>query len=75
MTTFHRDDLTGEEHRSGRRLMSFGITQEDTLIHEFETHADVYHEEPERIAERLHDEVDEWLEETREYLAEEVDDE
>lgn len=68
MTTIHRDDLTGEEHPSDHNLMEFGILQEDVISVAFETHSDVYHEEPERIAERLHEEVDEWLEDTQEYL-------
>lgn len=75
MTTFHRDDLTGKEYVSDRNLMEFGIVQQGTVSAAFETHETVYQEEPERIAERMHEEVDAWLEDTQEYLEREADDE
>lgn len=74
MTQFHRDDLTGEEYVSGHNLMTFGITQEEAVMFQFETHSDVYHENPERIAEELHNCVDEWLVDAQEWLEEEYHD-
>lgn len=68
MTTIHRDDLTGKEYPTDARLLSFGLAQNGTLTTAFETHEEVYYDDPERIAAQLHQEVDAWLADTREYL-------
>lgn len=75
MTTKYEDDITGEQYGHESVLERFAIITMDDCFDQFDAHVDVVHEEPERVAERLHEGVDAWLESFNEALAEADDEE
>lgn len=61
MTTKYEDDITGEQYSHDSVLERFAIIAMDGCFDDFDVHVDLVHEEPERVAERLHEGVDAWL--------------
>lgn len=72
MTKVYRDDITGKEYEEDV-LSQFGIIAYDGLMDDFEVHDETIHNQPEEIADRMHQMVDEWLERHKEHLENEAD--
>lgn len=70
MTTFYQDDVTGETFRTEQVLAQFGIVTHGEVTAAFDTHVETVQEDPEAVAEKLHEQVDEWLADYKQYLAE-----
>jgi hypothetical protein len=71
MTTIYRDDITGEEYRSDTNLYESGIVIEGMLVSKFDTVEADDLEHVENAANRLHEMVDEWADDRKEFIAEE----
>jgi len=72
MGKIYRDDVNGEEY-SNDVLNQFGIVTWDGLMADFDVHEDTIYNQPDAIADELHDMVDDWLETTKEYIENEAD--
>lgn len=69
MTRVFRDDLTGDEYPTDQWLQQFGIVAHGDLIATFDVSDETVRENPEEVAQMLHKQVEEWLDQYQEALA------
>ena len=68
MSELYRDDVTGDLHGSETEMVGLGIVAYGALWSRFDTHEETLREEPDAVAEKLHDRVDQWLEDHKKQL-------
>lgn len=67
MTTLVRDDVSGNLYQNEEGMYAFGLVAYGQAWGAFDVHEDTIREDPDAVAERMHDLVDDWLAERREF--------
>lgn len=68
MAKLYRDDISGEEYTTDGRLDEYGLLVEGMTHDRIDVAQSTVRNNPEAVAEELHDMVDAWLDHYQEYL-------
>jgi len=69
VTTLIQDDITGDLHRDTEAVHVFGLLVAGDIGAAVDIHEETLAENPEAVADQLHEFVDEWLEQRQEFNA------